>query len=58
MPSLPPRSTSPSLLVEQNLRFIQALAERVLIMQKGTIVATIAPEQLSDRAIVDEYLGI
>ncbi len=46
------------LLVEQNLHFIAALAERVLIMQKGTIVATIAPEQLSDRAIVDEYLGI
>jgi urea ABC transporter ATP-binding protein UrtE len=46
------------LLVEQNLRFIAALAERVLIIQKGTIVATIAPEQLSDRAIVDEYLGI
>ena len=46
------------LLVEQNLRFIAALAERVLIMQKGTIVATIKPEQLSDRAIVDEYLGI
>ena len=46
------------LLVEQNLRFIAALAERVLIMQKGTIVATIAPEQLSDRTIVDEYLGI
>ena len=46
------------LLVEQNLRFIAALAERVLIMQKGAIVAQIAPEQLSDRAIVDEYLGI
>jgi len=46
------------LLVEQNLRFIAALAERVLIMQKGTIVAQIAPEQLSDQAIVDEYLGI
>ena len=44
--------------MEQNLRFIAALAERVLIMQKGTIVATIAPEQLSDQAIVDEYLGI
>ena len=46
------------LLVEQNLRFIAALAERVLIMQKGAIVAQIAPEQLSDQAIVDEYLGI
>ncbi len=46
------------LLVEQNLRFIAALAERVLIIQKGAIVATIAPEQLSNRAIVDEYLGI
>ncbi len=46
------------LLVEQNLQFIAALAERVLIIQKGQIVATVAPEQLSDRAIVDEYLGI
>ena len=45
------------LLVEQNLRFIQALAERVLIMQKGAIVATIAPDQLSDQAIVGRVPG-
>ncbi len=46
------------LLVEQNLQFIAALAERVLIIQKGRIVTTIAPEQLHDKAVVDEYLGI
>lgn len=46
------------LLVEQNLQFIAALAERVLIIQKGRIVTTIAPEQLHDKVIVDEYLGI
>jgi urea ABC transporter ATP-binding protein UrtE len=46
------------LLVEQDLQFIAALAERVLIIQKGRIVTTIAPEQLHDKAIVDEYLGI
>ncbi len=46
------------LLVEQDLHFIQSLADRVLIIQKGRIVAEILPEQLSDRAIIDEYLGI
>jgi len=28
------------------------------LLPKGAIVATIAPDQLSDQAIVDEYLGI
>ncbi len=46
------------LLVEQDLQFIAQLAKRVLIMQKGRIVTTIKPEQLNDREIVDEYLGI
>ncbi len=46
------------LLVEQNLQFIAKLAKRVLIMQKGRIVTTIAPDQLNNREIVDEYLGI
>jgi len=27
-------------------------------MQKGRIVTTIAPDQLNNREIVDEYLGI
>ncbi len=46
------------LLVEQDLHFIQNLADRVLIIQKGRIVAEAQPEELSDRAIIDEYLGI
>jgi urea ABC transporter ATP-binding protein UrtE len=46
------------LLVEQDLQFIAKLAKRVLIMQKGRIVTTIAPDQLNNREIVDEYLGI
>jgi len=46
------------LLVEQDLQFIAKLAKRVLIMQKGRIVTTITPDQLNDREIVDEYLGI
>mgnify|MGYP001389848619 FL=1 len=46
------------LLVEQDLQFIAKLAGRVLIMQKGRIVASILPTQLNDQKIVDEYLGI
>lgn len=46
------------LLVEQDLHFIQSLAERVLIIQKGKIVAEISPDQLAEKNIVDEYLGI
>ncbi|MDA0229223.1 MAG: ABC transporter ATP-binding protein [Proteobacteria bacterium] len=46
------------LLVEQDLQFIAKLAGRVLIMQKGRIITSIAPSQLNDQEIVDEYLGI
>ena len=46
------------LLVEQDLHFIAALAERVLIIQRGRIIASLAPEQLKDPAIVQEYLGL
>jgi ABC-type branched-subunit amino acid transport system ATPase component len=46
------------LLVEQNLPFIAALAQRILIIQRGEIVAKIHPDDLSNKEIVDEYLGI
>ncbi len=46
------------LLVEQNLHFIEALAERVLIIQKGRIVAEISSSDLNNQEIVGEYLGI
>jgi branched-chain amino acid transport system ATP-binding protein len=46
------------LLVEQDLQFIAAVASRALVMQKGRVVAQIAPEHLHDHAILGEYLGI
>ena len=46
------------LLVEQDLHFIASLAKRVLIIQKGNIVAEFASERLNDKAIAKEYLGI
>jgi branched-chain amino acid transport system ATP-binding protein len=46
------------LLVEQDLHFIAALASRVLIIQRGRIIATLAPRDLADPAIVAEYLGM
>lgn len=46
------------ILVEQDLHFIEALAKRVLIIQKGKIIAEIASSDLRDPDIVSEYLGI
>jgi branched-chain amino acid transport system ATP-binding protein len=46
------------LLVEQDLHFIRNLADRVLIIQKGRIVAEIDPHHLDDHEIVDAHLGI
>ncbi|MBM3482515.1 MAG: ABC transporter ATP-binding protein [Alphaproteobacteria bacterium] len=46
------------LLVEQDLHFIAQLCERVLIIQKGRIVAELPAAKLSDPAVVEEYLGI
>lgn len=45
-------------LVEQDLHFIKSLAERIQIIQKGSIVAEIAGSDLLDQDIVSEYLGI
>lgn len=45
-------------LVEQDLHFIKSLAERILIIQKGSIVAEISGSDLLDQDIVSEYLGI
>jgi urea ABC transporter ATP-binding protein UrtE len=46
------------ILVEQDIRFIRKLADRVLIIQKGAFVAEISPQQLYDREAVDAHLGI
>lgn len=45
-------------LVEQNLDFVAALSDRVLIIQKGEIRNTLDPAHLKDAEIVDEFVGI
>jgi branched-chain amino acid transport system ATP-binding protein len=45
-------------LVEQNLDFIAALSERVMIIQKGAITREIAAEDLSDIDVVSEFVGL
>ncbi|MEM9221699.1 MAG: ABC transporter ATP-binding protein [Pseudomonadota bacterium] len=45
------------ILVEQNLDFIGALADRVLIINKGRFVGELEPDQLSDMELVGEFVG-
>jgi branched-chain amino acid transport system ATP-binding protein len=46
------------ILVEQNLDFIAALSQRILIIQKGTITREVRPDDLADPALVGEFIGI
>jgi branched-chain amino acid transport system ATP-binding protein len=45
-------------LVEQNLDFIRALSQRVLLIQKGRITQEVVPERLADAAVVSEFTGV
>jgi branched-chain amino acid transport system ATP-binding protein len=45
-------------LVEQNLDFIRALSQRVLVIQKGRITQEVTPERLADAAVVSEFIGV
>jgi len=45
-------------LVEQNLEFIRALSQRVLIIQKGRITQEVTPERLTDATVVSEFIGV
>ena len=45
-------------LVEQNLDFIKALSDRVLLMHRGEITRTITPAELDDPEIVNEFVGM
>jgi branched-chain amino acid transport system ATP-binding protein len=45
-------------LVEQNLKFISALSQRVLIIQKGAITREVTPEAITDPALVAEFVGM
>jgi ABC-type branched-subunit amino acid transport system ATPase component len=46
------------LLVEQDLEVIAALADRVLLMQKGQVAAEMSPADLYDRRLIEEHLGL
>jgi branched-chain amino acid transport system ATP-binding protein len=46
------------ILVEQNLDFIAALSQRILIIQKGTITREVRPGDLRDASLVGEFIGI
>ena len=46
------------ILVEQNLDFIAALSERVLIIQKGVIVHSAEPGELHGHGLVNEFIGV
>lgn len=46
------------LLVEQKLSFIQALSERILILQKGVITGEISPESVGDANVIAEFSGM
>lgn len=45
------------LLVEQNLDFIRALSDRVLLLQRGRIVRELPAAALSDAALEHEFIG-
>jgi branched-chain amino acid transport system ATP-binding protein len=46
------------ILVEQNLDFIAALSQRILMIQKGTITREVRPSELGDPGLVGEFIGI
>jgi branched-chain amino acid transport system ATP-binding protein len=45
-------------LVEQNLKAISALSQRVLIIQKGAITREVSPEAIADPEMVAEFVGM
>jgi branched-chain amino acid transport system ATP-binding protein len=52
------RSGLTMILVEQNLDFIAALSQRILIIQKGAITREARSGELDDPALVGEFIGI
>jgi len=46
------------ILVEQNLDFIAAMSQRILIIQKGKITREVQPGNLGDPSLVGEFIGI
>ena len=47
-----------TILVEQNLDFIAALSQRILVIQKGRITQEVKPDDLHDASVIGEFIGI
>jgi branched-chain amino acid transport system ATP-binding protein len=45
-------------VVEQNLEFIAVLAKRVLLIQKGTILRELQPDELRHADVLSEFVGV
>lgn len=45
-------------IVEQRLEFVAGLTERVLVMQKGTVVKEMPAAGLADRAAIEDIVGM
>ncbi len=45
-------------LVEQNLDFIAALSDRILLIQKGRITREVVPGHLQDPDLIGEFVGV
>ena len=58
MVALNRRTSVTVVLVEQNIDMIRAMAHRCYVMDKGRIIAALAPEDLDSRETVRRYLAI
>jgi urea transport system ATP-binding protein len=52
------RSGLTMILVEQNLDFIAALSQRILVIQKGRITQEVKPDELHDASLIGEFIGV
>ena len=46
------------IIVEQNLELIHSVADRCIVMDKGTIVAHLTAEEIMDPEVAKRYLAI
>ncbi len=46
------------IIVEQNLELIHSVADRCMVMDKGTIIAHVTPDEIADPEVAKRYLAI